>query len=266
MLSTIRKVIGNAISDVRAGLRLHRVWIALASEDIGDQHRRTTLGPLWLIINFLVMIAIFVFLFQRGQSVPNFPAYAATGLLVWGLISESVSQGVTLFAREESFIKGTTLPLSVYVMRLVMQSLIRTAYTSIGWLIIILLSDTSFSSTWAWALPGLLLLVVTMPAAIIIFAFLGAYFPDSQYIVSHTMRIGMFLTPIFWDNAGRNAFRSLFYTLNPFTHFIDIVRTPILFGTTAWHSFYIGAVICLLLWAVALPLLGRLRRQVAFVL
>ena len=42
MLQTLE----SARSDIRAAFRLRHVWIALASEDIGDQHRRTALGPL----------------------------------------------------------------------------------------------------------------------------------------------------------------------------------------------------------------------------
>ena len=49
---------------------------------------------------------------------------------------------MSLFAREESFIKGTTLPLTVYVMRLAMQSVIRAGYALVGCLAILLLSGT----------------------------------------------------------------------------------------------------------------------------
>ena len=49
---------------------------------------------------------------------PNYPAYVATGLLIWFYMMEVITQSVSLFVREENFIKGTKLPLTVYVMRL----------------------------------------------------------------------------------------------------------------------------------------------------
>ena len=38
-------VFSNGIEDLKDGLKMQSVWIALAGEDITDQHRRTTLGP-----------------------------------------------------------------------------------------------------------------------------------------------------------------------------------------------------------------------------
>ena len=71
----MRALIANAFADIGMGLRRWRVWVALASEDIGDQHKRTTLGPLWLLINYLLFVATFVFL---SVAVTRRPATAST--------------------------------------------------------------------------------------------------------------------------------------------------------------------------------------------
>jgi ABC-type polysaccharide/polyol phosphate export permease len=255
-----------ALADLAEGIRRHRVWIALASEDIGDQHRRTMLGPLWLLLNYLAFAGTFIFIFDRGGGSTNYPAYAATGLLVWFYIMETVNQSVTLFVREESFIKGTTLPLSVYVLRLGAQSLIRAAYALSGCLAILIMSGAPFTAAWAWSGLGLLLIVAVTPAAIILFAFMGAYFPDSQYVVTNLMRIGMFLTPVFWVHDGSGGIRSVFYYWNPFTYFLEIVRNPILTGEAPAYSFALCCGIGAALWALALAFLGRYRKQVVFVL
>lgn len=259
-------VIDSALADIRAGFRMRRVWIAFAHEDIGDQHRRTTLGPLWLLINYLAFAGTFIFVFHRGETgASDYAAYVATGLLVWLYIMETITQSVALFVREESFIKGTTLPLSVYVMRLAMQSVIRAAYALAGCIAILLMSGVTPSAGWAWSAMGMLIIVLTTPAAIILFAFLGAYVPDSQFIVSNLMRIGMFLTPVFWVHTG-DPVQAAFYHWNPFTYFLEIVRQPILSGDIPLRSFALCTAISLTLWAVALLLLGRFRKQVIFVL
>jgi ABC-type polysaccharide/polyol phosphate export permease len=261
------RVIANALADISAGLRLRRVWWALASEDIGDQHRRTALGPLWLLINYLAFAGTFIFVFRPGVSgTANYAAYVATGLLVWFYIMETLTQSVSLFLREESFIKGTTLPISVYVLRLTAQSVIRAAYALVGCIAILLMSGVAFSVAWTWSLLGLVLVVATTPAAIVLFAFVGAYFPDSQFVVSNLMRIGMFLTPVFWVHAGGGGVRGAFYYWNPFTYFLEIVRIPILSGELPARSFLLCLAISLALWAVALMLLGRYRKQLVFVL
>lgn len=256
----------DALSDIRTGLGLWRVWMALAHEDIGDQHRRTTLGPIWLLITYLSFACTFIFLFDRGHGATNYPAHVATGLLVWFFIMETLTQSATLFTREESFIKGTRLPFSVYVMRLMVRSTIRDGYALVGCLAILFVSGTTFSFAWGWSALGLLLILLTAPAAIIIIAFLGAFIPDSQFVVANSMRLGMFLTPIFWMHDGASGVRAFFYDWNPFTYFIEIVRIPVITGQMPWQAFTLCLVMCLVLWVVALTVFALLRRDLVRVL
>jgi lipopolysaccharide transport system permease protein len=256
-----------ALADVRAGLAMHRVWLALAQEDIGDQHRRTTLGPLWLLVNYLCFAGTFIFVFHRGASpIHNYPAYVAPGLLVWFYMMEVINNGIALFVREEGFIKGTTLPLTVYVMRMTMQSMIRTGYALLGCVFVLWASGIMMTPLWLWSALVLLVIALITPAVVTVFAFLGAFFPDCQYIVTNVMRVGMFLTPVFWvyDHAG--GIQHLFYYWNPFTYFLAIVREPIVSGTMPAEPLLVCAAIGLAFWALALVLLGRFRRDVAFLL
>src|SRR5690606_33818401 len=119
------------VTEIGAGIAKHPVWWALAHEEILDQHRKTTLGPLWLVLNYLLYVGTFVVIFGDKAGVESFGQYAATGMFIWLLVSEAMRAGVSLFRKEESYIKGTTLPLFVYVMRLTAQLTIRTAYSAI---------------------------------------------------------------------------------------------------------------------------------------
>ena len=252
--------------DLSEGVRLRRVWVALAQEDIGDQHKRSTLGPLWLLINYFVFIAIFLFLFQRGASIPYYASYMALGLWIWFAISEAISHGVALFVREEGYIKGTRLPLTVYVMRLVMQAALRMCYTAVGCAVIILLCGPALTIAAFASIAGVLVVFLVMPATVIIFGFLGAYFPDGQYIVSNLMRVGMFLTPVFWMPDRQSGIRLAAYQYNPFTYFVEVVRMPIFDGVVPYTAFGVCLTIGLAVWIFALFLLGRFKRNLVFVL
>ncbi len=256
----------NGIADFGAAIQKRNVWLALAIEDIGDQHKRTYLGPIWLLVNYLAFAGTFVVVFGSGSTIPNFPIYVAIGLLVWLYLSEVVTLSVSLFVREESFITGTTLPISVYVLRQTMQSIIRTGYAACGCIAIILISGATMQPAWLWSVLSMLLIFAATPAAVLIFAVIGAYFPDLQFIVTNIMRIGLFLTPIFWIDAGSGGLRSVIYLWNPFTYFIEIVRGPIYSGTVPIGAFAICVPICISLWVGALVMLGLARKRIAFVL
>lgn len=255
-----------SLKDIVAGLRMRRVWLALAAEDIGDQHRRTALGPVWLLVNYLLFATTFIVIFGGWTSVDNFPAYLATGLLVWLYLSEAVTQSITVFSREESFIKGTVLPMSVYVLRLTAQSMLRGAYALVGCVAILVISGTPVTIGALWSFLGVGLVVLCTPAIAMTFGVIGAFFPDLQFIVSNIMRLGMFLTPIFWSVDQAGGARALLYTWNPATYFIEIVRTPILEGELPVVALCICLAICAAIWSIGLYLFGRYRRQLVFVL
>lgn len=260
------KIIQTALSDISEAFRLRRVWMALASEDIGDQHRRTALGPLWLLINYLVYAGSFVALFSHHAGSSNYVVYVATGLFVWLYIAEVIMQSVVLFVREQGFIQGTTLPLSVYVLRLTAQSLMRSAYALIGCVVIILIGGAQVTIYWLWSALALVLIVAITPAAIIVFATAGAFFPDLQFIVSNVMRLGLFLTPIIWVPIGGGGIRDVFYHWNPFTYFLEIARIPILAGDVPARAFLLCFCLGVATWVLAIALLGTSRKQIVFML
>jgi ABC-type polysaccharide/polyol phosphate export permease len=262
------KVWKDAFADLEKGFAMRRMWWAMASEDISDEHRRTTLGSIWLLVNYLIFVGAVVLLMGGPDNVPNFPAYVGISLFLWFYITEVVNSGIAVFAREESFIKGTTLPMSIYVLRLTTHAVIRAAYAVVGCIVVIALSGAVFGPSWFASLLGLAIIVFVTPAAILIVGFLGAYFPDSQMIVQNLMRVGLFVTPIFWAHVGGldGSLRSYFYYFNPFTYFIEMVRVPIVSGEIPVRSILLCLAISVGAWLVALLLLGKLRKQIVYVL
>jgi lipopolysaccharide transport system permease protein len=256
-------LIDGALADIRTGLRMRRVWMALAQEDIGDSHKRTRLGPIWLLLNYLLFVITLLFIFGEPRS--NYPIYVAFGLLAWNFISETVMQSVQLFFTEQAFIKGTVLPLFVYVMRQTMRTTIRAGYGLIGAIMIIVFFGHPPASAWLYALPAAVLLILTAPAVSIILAILGTLMPDVNFFIMNFMRLAFFLTPVFWYPA-KNDFRQALYDWNPMTHYIDIFRNPIVDGVVPVHSWQVTLAASILLWVVAVLLLGVYRRKIVFLL
>lgn len=258
--------VSKAFADLAAAIRLRRVWIALAHQDIGDQHRRTALGPIWLLLNYLAFAGTFIFIFRGSGSSPTYVSYVATGLFIWLYIMEIIGTSASLFAREEGFIKGTALPLSLYVMRQTMQTVIRSGYAFGGCIVLLLVAGDPIPLGSLWAIPGIIVIIAVTPAVVTIFAFMGAFFTDSPYIVNNLMRVGMFMTPVFWVYEGTKGVRHIFYYYNPFTYFLEVVRIPILTGNLPVFALVFCCVVGVFCWVIALFLLGRFRKRLAFIL
>lgn len=259
-------VVGSAFKDVQSTWKMRRVWLALATEDISDEHKRTTLGPIWLLVNYVAFVGTFCFVVFDARYNSEYVSYVAVGLFVWFYISDNINNAVGLFVREEGFIKGTPLPISLYVMRQFMQSCIRSFYSLLGCIIILILGGTSADYTWFLSLLSLFLILLVTPPVILIFAFLGAFIPDAKFLIQNAMRIGMFLTPVFWSYENSGGLRHYLYWWNPFTYFLEIVRDPIVEGYIHSFDFMVCVSLGIFAWLFGAYLLGKLKKEVVFVL
>ena len=152
--------------------------------------------------------------------------------------------------------------MSVYIFRATMQSLIRFGYAAAGCIAILVFAETPVSLTGLWSFVGLALIVVITPPLMIVLGTLGAFVPDIQFVISNLMRVGMFLTPIFWHST--TGVRGHLSMMNPLTHFINIVRTPVVEGSVPLHSFAICSAIVVGLWILAVFLLGKYHKKIVF--
>jgi ABC-type polysaccharide/polyol phosphate export permease len=252
------------LSDIGAALKLRGVWWALASEDVVDSHRRTVLGPVWPLLNYLLFVATLLMILGGSAGPINFTAYVASGMLVWLFINDALSMSATLFLREEGFIKGTVLPISIYVLRQTLLISIRSFYALLGTIMVLSYSGFQVTSALLTVVPAILLLLLTAPAIAVLFGLAGAFFRDFQFIVVNAMRLLMFITPVFWTHEGIGGWRGFFYNWNPFTHYIDIVRRPIVEGIVPLNSWAIALVGTGIMSAAALVLLGKFHRQLVF--
>lgn len=238
--------------------------MALASEDVADSHRDTLLGPLWPLLNYLLFAGTIIFIFSRTAPGVNFVAYVAVGYFVWQFISDTLTQSSTLFIREAGLIQGTVLPISIYVLRQTMRNAIRSAYALVGAIPLTLYSGVDIGPAVLSIVPAALLILLTAPAVTLLFGLAGVFFRDFQQIVTHSMRILMFVTPIFWVSGGGGGLRGFLYHWNPLTHYLEIVRQPIVNGIVPLNSWAIALATTALLLVVSLFMLGKFNRKIVF--
>lgn len=248
-------------SDVSDAYARRVLWWNLAREDISDSFSRTLLGPIWILLSYTIFVyAIYVVLDNKDAT---FLAYIAVGLLVWNFIAEVLGGAASLFFREGAFVRGTTLPLSIYAFRLTGRSAIRLGYALFPALLIVFLATGGTGPIILSSLAGLLLLVIAAPAVTLVIAILGAFMPDIEFVIQNAIRILFFLSPVFWHPSGDNL-RQVLRGINPITYYIDVVRTPIADGVVSGSSWMVATAMTAAFWVVALYLLGRYRDRIVF--
>ena len=141
---------------------------------------------------------------------------------------------------------------------------IRSFYALLGAVAILLYSGFAVTPALLSVLPAVFVLLLAAPAVAVLFGIAGAFFRDFQFIVVNATRLLMFITPIFWTDPGAGGLLGFLYYWNPLTHYIDIIRMPIVDGTIPMNSWTVALSVTALLLAAALIALGKFNRRIVF--
>jgi len=254
-----------AIIDLVDGLRSIHIWPMLGWQDVRQRYRRSVLGPLWLTISTGVMIAVMGPLYGKlfNQDITSYFAFLAVGFVFWQLLAQAIGDSCVAFVAAEGFIKQVKLPLSVHVLRVVWKNLIILFHNLLVVVAVMMFLRPPISAT-----------VLLFPAAVLAFAVnaflfgtvmavICARFRDIPLIVANIVQAAFFLTPVLWQPGmlGRHLWT---VNLNPFYHFLEIMRAPLLGAPVNPLSWPAVGVMTLVGCAMAVAFLGRYRARVAY--
>lgn len=204
------------------------------------RYRRTAIGPLWLLIGPSLFISLLGLLYAEIGSAnsEDFIPHLAIGLTVWTLINGFITGSANLFKRNRAQVIHGAQTLDGIIVVDVMS----TIYSFVHQLPIILVVLIIFSVGVDWvvwkSLLGLLVLVANGIWFNYVFGILGARFRDLREIFAAVMRIAFLATPILWmpGQGMKGGMMSIFLDFNPFYHFIEVIRAPLLGNTVEFLS------------------------------
>jgi len=208
----------------------------LAWRDIKVRYKQTVLGVLWALIQPVVTLAVFTFIFGRlagmsSGSVP-YPLLVLAGLLPWQLFSAAFSNA------SNSLVSNTHLISKVYFPRLIVP-LSSVAVALIDFCIVLVLL-AGLCLWWQfvpdWRILFLpLFIVLTLVTAIGTGLWLTALtvkYRDFRFVVPFLLQVGLFLSPVGFSTSNLPTWRAL-YSFNPMVGAIDGFRWCLLRGEPA---------------------------------
>jgi ABC-type polysaccharide/polyol phosphate export permease len=258
-------VLPRAIEDIREGLARWRLWGLMGWHDILLRYRRSMLGPFWLTISMGIMVGALGFLYGNLFKIPleTYLPFLTLGFLVWTLISGLITDGCTALSGAEGLIKEVRLPYSLYVFRMIWRNVIMFGHNLVVYLIVAAIFGIKPTLATLLVVPGLALVVVNAVSMGLLASILCARFRDIPQIVSSLLQIMFFLTPIIWQPELLKD-RHFLVDSNPFYHFVEIVRAPLLGHSVQLESWLYAVAVSLLGWLLALVFLGRYRKFIPY--
>jgi lipopolysaccharide transport system permease protein len=233
----------------------------LVDRDMKLLYKRSALGIAWTLINPLLQLAVFSFVFRSviPINIPQFSSFAFSGLLIWTWSQTALFQATGLITSNKALIRQPNFPTAILPVVTTMTGLIHFLL-ALPVLIIFLAVDGVEPSSVLFVLPLLMVIqfVLTVGLAYPLAA-LNVTFRDTQHTLGVLLQMLFYLTPIFYDlNSVPKEFQP-FYQLNPMVPLIEAYRAILLKGTQPdWQALLIVSLVV----AVILPIgLAIFRRQ-----
>lgn len=256
-----------AVADIRETLTHRRGWLSLARNDILSRYRRTVLGPWWIVLGtglaLVGMSVIWSTLF--GMTMSEFFPYMSAGYITWMFISSIMLEGCHTFADGQAIAIMRSMPMakSLHVARLVTRNFIVFVHTLAIFVGGALVYGVDINANTLLFIPGLLLMILAAPAVSLLFGIIGLRYRDFGPALGAVVTVLFLVTPVLWkmDQLGSRGHYAFF---NPLTHFISIMREPLLGQAPHILSYVVVIGVNIVLWGLALFALAKARNKLVY--
>jgi ABC-2 type transport system permease protein len=265
LIDTQKSLMRRALGDLWMGLVDFRRWGALAWSDMRRQYRRSTFGPFWITLSMAVFICLLGLLYSGlfNRPVEIFIPHLTAGIILYRVISGTLEEGSRCFINAEGVIKQMAAPLSIHAYRVVASQMLTLAHHSIVFAAVALTFRIMPTTQWLYAGAGLLLFILTGVWVCLLAGLASVRFRDIPQMLQSVTLVIFFLTPVIWmaDSMPR---RALFLQLNPFYHYIELVRAPLLNQAIDPRHWLFAIGVTIAGWIVTLFVYRRFRPRVAY--
>ena len=241
----------------------HRDLISqITKREIAGRYKGSYLGILWSVVNPLLLLIIFTFVFSVifrakwgisvSESKVEFALTLFCGMVVFNLFSECLNRAPGLILANPNYVKKTILPLEILPVSLILSSFIHMLIS----LVILLIGVLIFMGVIHWTIIYLPFIIISfLPLTLGLTWFLsslGVFIRDIRYAVGFFTNALLFLTPIFYPISAVPESVREFMKLNPLSVIIECNRRILMWGKPPdWP--WLG-VVCL--FSLAVMLLG----------
>ena len=207
------------------------VWL-MTINILRSRYKRSFFGIIWMLLNPLLNTLVLAIAFSSifKNSLPNYPIYVLSGLLIWNFMTQSSTHAMNTMIYGSSLLKRVYIPRTIYATTSVGNGVVNLMVSLIVLFIIMLLWDHPFhNNLWFVAVAIILTTIFTLGLSLIL-SLATAFFTDSIDIYGVIIQAFFFLTPIIYPlNLLPPQIQDLML-INPFYCFTEMFRIPIYAG------------------------------------
>ncbi|MBC7833594.1 MAG: ABC transporter permease [Phycisphaerales bacterium] len=219
--------------------RYRELITQFAARDALTRHKGTMLGAAWMVVNPLLQLLVYTFLFtvifpskwsrlDKAGVTSEFVLTFFCGFVVYSVFSEVAGKSPGLVLDRPNLVRKVVFPLETLPVATLLSALL---FGSVG---LVLLLAAELVITGRIPLTALLFPIVLPPLLLLslaagwFLAALGVYIRDTRQVVVVVLQLFFFVTPVFYPpESVPDAYRwAIDY--NPFTPIIQSARQTLL--------------------------------------
>ena len=211
---------------------------SMVARDIASRYQGSFFGALWTVLNPLLLMATYFFVFgvvlrsrwSGDASQSGYVLYFLAGMLPWLAFSEAAGRAPNVVLEHRTFVSKLVFPIDTLPANLVVAGLVTELFGLAIFLTGLLIARGSVPITALW-LPVILIpqILLTMGVAWILAA-IGVFMRDLGQVIGFLLTLGFFLTPICYPEASLPEAAMRLMQFNPIYILVHGYRMMLLEG------------------------------------
>ncbi len=200
--------------------------------DFRRKYVGSALGLFWSIINPLVMLTVFTFIFSvllqvrfgERAGVANFALYLFCGMLPWLAFQESLSRSTNILVENANLLKKVKFPAKILPTYIVISGFLNELI-GLGILIIAIIISSYRLGLPLLFLPVIFILQLCLTVGICwLLAAINVFYRDILHMIGLILMVWMYSTPIFYPPRLIPDQLKFILVINPMAHLIQAYR------------------------------------------
>jgi lipopolysaccharide transport system permease protein len=204
--------------------------------DIRVRYKQTVFGAAWAVMQPLLTMLVFTFVFSRLAKVPSegipYPVFAFCGLLPWQLFARGVQRSGNCLIEERHLLTRVYVPRLILPVAAVLGGLINFGVGFLALVALLLGYGRRPAPDILLLAPLLLLALVTTLGAGLFFSAWNVKYRDVGYTLPLLIQIWLFVTPVAYPSSLVPAHWRFLYGLNPMAAVVEGFRGALAGGAT----------------------------------
>jgi lipopolysaccharide transport system permease protein len=201
--------------------------------DVKVKYKQTLLGMAWAVIQPVMTMLIFTFLFGKVAKLPTdgipYPVFSFAALLPWGLFVNALNQGSRSLVAHNNMVTKIYFPRLILPMASVFSGVVDFLIAFVILIVLMLYYQVTPAWNLLWTLPLFLLLaIITALGVALWLSAINVQYRDVNQALPFLSQFWLFATPVAYSAKVISEKWQIAYSLNPMAGVVNGFRWALL--------------------------------------